>query len=243
MARPLKLFCFPFAGGSVWTFRELAEKLAGRVEVHPVELPGRGRRRTEPCISAWPSLIQKLSDELRPHTTAPYALLGYSLGALIALEIARELVARPEASLHDPIAFFACASRGPSMLEHAELMHRMEDKAMFDALRKLGGIPDQVLASPELIALSAPAMRADLTLYETYVPRSKPLNGIPLYAYYGCNDTSVGNSYQAWAHETDATFECRAFEGGHMFLDSEVTELANALASDLACHMNRPLIA
>jgi medium-chain acyl-[acyl-carrier-protein] hydrolase len=240
---PLKLFCFPFAGGSVWTFRRLAQQLAGRVEVCPIELPGRGRRRAEACIAQWPALIENLLADLRPHLSEPFAFLGYSLGALVALEVIHELALRRDHANPEPIALFACASRGPTTIEHDALMHRMDDRAMFEALRKLGGIPDQLLESPELIALSAPSIRSDLTLYETYVQRTQPLCGIPIHAYYGCADTSVGNTYLAWRGETDASFDCRAFEGGHMFLDNAVEVLADALATDLACHASHALIA
>lgn len=236
MGVPLKLFCFPFAGGNVWAFRQLAQHLGGHIEVRPIELPGRGRRRAEPCVEQWPNLIEKLSAELKPHLEGPFAFLGYSLGALVALEITRELTTRPYGAHGQPVALFACASRGPATIEHDALMHRMDDRAMFDALRRLGGIPDQVLDSPELIALLAPSLRADLTLYETYVTCARPLRGVHIHAYYGREDTSVGDSYLAWGQETDASFECRSFDGGHMFLDSGAEALADALIADLAPH-------
>jgi medium-chain acyl-[acyl-carrier-protein] hydrolase len=109
----------------------------------------------------------------------------------------------------------------------------MDDRAMFEALRKLGGIPDELFESQALIAFSAPPVRADMKLFETYEPPAHPLHGVPIHAYYGRNDARVGDSYLAWGEQTDAFFGCRAFDGGHMFLDDASEALAEALAADL----------
>lgn len=224
-------------------FRELKDRLAGRVEVCPVELPGRGRRRTEACIHAWPALMAQLMADLRPLLTAPFAFLGYSLGALVALDLAHELKAHGVDEQPQPVALFACASRAPTRISSYALMHRMDDRSMFETLRRLGGIPDQVLASPELIALSAPSLRADLTLYETYVPRAQPLGDIPIHAYSGRDDASVGDTYLAWDEQSDAGFQSRLFPGGHMFLESQAHAMAEALALDLERHMRSAMTA
>jgi len=229
---PFRIFCFPYAGGSSWIFRQLASQLRERAEIIAVDLPGRGRRRTEACIDEWPEVRDRLVAELAPTMREPYALLGYSAGALVALDLAREL-ARRGVNAARPSALFACALRGPRLIRHPQLLHRMEDRPMFEALRELGGIPDELLDMPELIALSAPAMRADLRLFETYEPAQPPLEDVPVHAYYGRNDHSVGDGYLAWQHETHAGFQARAFDGGHMFLHDDAIAFGDALIADL----------
>lgn len=228
-----RLFCFPYAGGSSWNFRQLASQLRGRMEVVPIDLPGRGRRRGEPCVDTWPELEAMLAAELQPQLRAPCAFLGYSFGALVALNVMHRLAAdgTPPACL--PMALVACALSGPTSIEHPQLLHRMDDRAMFEALRDLCGIPDELLASPELVTLSAPSMRADLRLFETHEPRDVPLE-VPLYAYVGRQDRSVGEASASWRRETSASFHSRAFDGGHMFIHQHVAELADALVADLA---------
>jgi len=227
-----RIFCFPYAGGSSWIFRQLASHLRERAEIIAVDLPGRGRRRTEPCVDEWSELTPRLADELAEKMREPYALLGYSAGALVALDLAREL-ARRDAKVAHPCALFACALRGPRAIEHPQLLHRLENRPMFEALRDLGGIPDELLAAPELIELSAPAMRADLRLFETYEPAAAPLADVPVFAYYGRDDRSVGDGFSAWQHETNAGFQTRAFDGGHMFLHDDASALGDALIADL----------
>nr|WP_199039197.1 alpha/beta fold hydrolase [Dyella sp. ASV24] len=229
-----KLFCFPYAGGSSWNFRPLAGQLRGRMEMVAMDLPGRGRRRGERCIDTWPELETALATELRPQLREPYAFLGYSFGALVALNVMQRLATDGDSSALPPIALVVCALRGPTSIEHPQLLHRMDDRAMFEALRDLGGVPDELLASPELITLSAPSMRADLKLFETHEPQSAPLD-VPVYAYHGRQDDSVGDAFASWRRETRASFRSRAFNGGHMFMHQHVTTLADALVEDLAC--------
>lgn len=230
MAALLDLYCFPYAGGSSWIYRELARLLAGRMRLVPVELPGHGTRRTEPLVERWPELTAQLADELAPRLNAPYVFFGYSLGALIALETQREL--NQLHAGHYAQALVACAARGPRAIHHQRLMHRMDDVAMFEAVQTLGGIPEAVLQSPELIRLTAPPMRADLCLFETYETGRTPLD-LPVHAYYGRNDTSVGEHYLAWQHETLRPLRSRAFDSGHMFLHEAGAALAAALTDDL----------
>lgn len=237
-----RLICFPYAGGSSWVFRQLASHLRGHAEVVAVDLPGRGRRRAERCIDEWAELKAVLATELAPRMREPYALLGYSLGALVALGLAHELAGRRDPGVASPSALFACALRGPGAIEYPQLLHRMDDRAMFEALRTLGGIPDELFDSPDLIALSAPAMRADLRLFETYASAEMPLDGVPIYAYHGRKDDSVGNGFAAWSDETNGSFHDRAFDGGHMFIHEQVAAMGNALIADLmAMGMQRKL--
>ena len=232
-AAPLRLICFPYAGGSSWIFRQMAGYLRGRVEVLPVDLPGRGKRHSERRIDGWSELSALLVSELMPQLHAPYALLGYSLGALVALNVAHEIASQRSSKVQPPTALVACALSGPQTLEHPQLLHRMEDRAMFEALRGLGGIPDELMASPELIALSAPSMRADLRLFETFQPKGMPLRGVPVHVYYGRDDDSVGADVASWRVETDAALHGRAFDGGHMFIHDHAAALAEALVVDL----------
>jgi surfactin synthase thioesterase subunit len=205
----------------------------GRIEVLSVDLPGRGKRRSERCVEEWPELSAMLASELAPQLREPYALLGYSLGALVALSVAHEITSRRDSIIPFPKAFVACALRGPKIIECPRHLHRMEDRAMFEALRGLGGVPDEFLASQELIALAAPSMRADLRLLETYVPKGKPLRRVPVHAYYGRNDNSVGADFAAWRDETEVAFHSRAFAGGHMFIHDDASAFADALVADL----------
>jgi len=46
----IKLFCFPHAGGAASAFSSWKRRLDHRIELRPMELPGRGKRFSEKLI-------------------------------------------------------------------------------------------------------------------------------------------------------------------------------------------------
>jgi medium-chain acyl-[acyl-carrier-protein] hydrolase len=87
----LRLFCFPYAGGSASIFRGWAQHLPPTVEVCAIQLPGRGGRLLEPAITRMPRLIQAIAPAFVPYLDIPFAFFGHSMGTLISLELARYL--------------------------------------------------------------------------------------------------------------------------------------------------------
>ena len=87
----LRLFCFPYAGGSALMFRTWSNALPADVEVCPVQLPGRSTRLTERPFTELSPLIQVLAQALSPLLDKPFAFFGHSLGALVGFELARQL--------------------------------------------------------------------------------------------------------------------------------------------------------
>jgi len=227
---PIRLFCFPYAGASAWIFRGLAHRLSGHFEVVAIDLPGRGKRRAEPIVDDWTVLVRMLASDVKQQLDRPYALLGYSLGALVAFEVMHEL--STQSTLRPPTALITCAAPGPGALSRSNL-HVLDDRPMFEALRHLGGISDEMLESPELLALAAPVLRADLRLFERHRHRSdRDACSIPIVAYYGSDDRGVGERYLAWQKETSGPFHSRRFAGDHMFLHDAEEDVATALIAD-----------
>ncbi len=87
----LRLFCFPYAGGGASIFRTWPDDLPPRIEVCPVQLPGRESWLRGPLLTRHEPLIELLVQVLRPHLQLPFAFFGQSLCALIAFELARTL--------------------------------------------------------------------------------------------------------------------------------------------------------
>src|SRR3954468_21874037 len=88
-----RLFCFPYAGGSAAMFREWAGELALNVEVCAIRLPGRERRYSEPALRRTEQVVESMLPILQHDLDLPFVMFGYSMGALLAYEVARGLLA------------------------------------------------------------------------------------------------------------------------------------------------------
>lgn len=96
----MRLFCFPYAGGSSIIFRTWSEGLPKTVEVCSIELPGRGTQmksapfsRLKPLVGAIAQALTRnqFAPALLPHLNKPFAFFGHSMGAVVSFELARLL--------------------------------------------------------------------------------------------------------------------------------------------------------
>ena len=132
------------------------------------------------------TLVDVLAEALRPWVSQPYALFGYSMGALIAYEVARRLARE---GLSAPIHLFVAASRPPHAPPPLGSLSQMDDGALIEEMRRHYSADVALLQeSPELRAVALPTLRADLELLERYVHQEGPALTCPLTALGGVED-------------------------------------------------------
>lgn len=227
----LRLFCFPYAGGSASLFRTWSERLPAEVAIYPIQLPGRETRLLEAPYTQLEPLIQTLAHALRPHFTMPFAFFGHSMGALISFELARYLRAHQAPG---PIQLFASGRRAPQVPSVDPPIYHLPDAEFMEELRRYNGTPDGVLENAELMQVVLPALRADFTMLETYVYRPGEPLACAISAFGGLEDRRVGqDAIAAWREQTRNTFRLRMLEGDHFFLHSARELLLQYLAEDL----------
>lgn len=227
----LRLFCFPYAGGGASLFRNWANALPQSVEVCAVQLPGReGRLNEEPFTSLEP-LVQTLAEVLAPYLNMPFAFFGYSMGALIGFELARQLSA--EAGL-SPRHLFVAAHRAPQLPDRRVPLHRLPDAAFIQRLGSLNGTPVEILQNAEIMELLLPLLRADFTICETYAcSTGSPLN-CPISAFGGIDDDTVKREeLLAWKAQTRDNFTLRMLPGDHFFVQRSRQALLEAVSQDM----------
>jgi len=214
----VRLFCFPYAGGSASMFRSWAEEAPPEVEVCAIQPPGRENRWREPRLTVLPEFLLSLAQSILPHLKLPFAFFGHSLGALIAFELARLLRRQGDPQ---PLCLFVSGRRAPHLPDPRPSTHQLPDGEFIDSIRRLGGTPEELLQNSEVTQLFLPTLRADFALNETYTYRvDEPLE-CPIFAFGGAEDPEAGrDEVAAWDAHTSASFSTRMFPGDHFFVNS-----------------------
>ncbi len=207
--------------------------MPAHVELNVIQLPGRGGRLRETPIDSVPTLTNLITSELLPYLDRPYAFFGHSMGAVLALEVAR---AAMRVGREGPAHLFLSAKRPPHLPRLEADLHRLPDDAFLKLLgTRYGGVPAEVLQEPELLNLVLPALRADITALETFTPSAVEPLRCAVTAYGGEDDRLVTlEQLHAWRSYTTGQFRARQFSGGHFYLQSAQDELLADIAEDLA---------
>jgi medium-chain acyl-[acyl-carrier-protein] hydrolase len=228
----LRLFCLPYAGGSAVMFRSWPNSFPGNIEICSIQLPGRGARLKEIPFRRTQELVPLLAEAVKPFLDKPFAIFGYSLGAVIGFELTRLLRQTSSAS---PMHLFVAGRRAPQVSVDRSPRYALPDEEFISELRKLNGTPQEVLEHPELVQLMLPLVRADFELDETYVYRAEPPLDVPLSAYGGLEDPDVTREHlESWCEQTTASFDLIMFPGDHFFLHTSSSQLFQAINQQLA---------
>ena len=212
----LRLFCLPYAGGSSQIYRAWMNHLSRKIELCPIELPGRGRRLEEAPITNLSTLVKKIAIGLHPYLDRPFAFFGHSMGGLLAFELTRLL---RQQGYPNPAHLFVSGYRAPHLRLDSTPIHNLPEPEFIEKIRRLGGTPETVLADAELRELVFPALRADLAAIETYTYRPSTSLVCPITVFGGLQDRGVEVAdLEAWRHYTTGKFRLQMFSGNHFFL-------------------------
>lgn len=226
----IRLFCFPYAGGSESVFRDWQRHLPGFIEVCAVRLPGRGVRIKEPAFTVLDDLVQAAALGLVKHINRPFAVFGHSMGAIIAFELARQL--RREYGL-EPVHLFVSGRCSPQTVrqDHAG---DLPDSEFIDLLKMINGTTTEALGDPELMQLMLPVLRADFALGRSHTHRLEAPLASPITVFGGLEDPTITRAcLEGWREHTRSEFRIRMLPGSHFFLNTEQPLLLMAIAREL----------
>jgi surfactin synthase thioesterase subunit len=228
---PLRLFCFPWSGANASVYREWASGLPDEIETVAVQLPGRSCRRDEaPLDQLGPlarQIVKALDVELRERP-GRFALFGHSLGAMLAYEVARRLVA---AGRYPDLAVLS-ASRAPARAPRV-VLHGLGDADLLTALERMGGTSPARLRDQRFLDYFLPLVRTDLTAVETFRPVADTALPCPVSVWAGSEDWYAHpEDVDRWRQVAGGAYRSRLFDGGHFF-NSDLPSVSTAILADL----------
>lgn len=220
-APQVRLFCFHDAGGAAELFTPLVQLEAMGVEVHTVS----HARTAPPDTRRADRYLQEAATYIFQHSDLPYALLGHSLGGLMAWRLAREL-----ASGERPPILLAVSAIDPKGLETS-----LADSDLKAAFFRIFG--DRAQSVPHLER----DFIADMQLWQM-LPKAglTPLE-VPIAAFAGREDHVANEAtMREWSSATRGDFSLAVLPGNHFYLSQKTAQglFVRALAAVLMTQLS-----
>ena len=234
----LRIFAFPYAGGGASSLRRLSQQMPASIDLCPVQLPGREGRIAEDPVTELAELGEMLVAALGEYLDLPYALLGYSMGAIVALEFASSI---SKHKLLPPKHFLACARGGPNIRPRWSGKQIPSNQELIDRLRELGGTTTEVINSTELLDIILPILRADYALNSSYILSDFRLE-CPVTVIGGLDDLAVSpDCLRSWSVVSATPCRQKMLRGGHFFIQERPVEFAAAIANAVIYNCSPPM--
>jgi len=232
-----RLFCFPFAGGGLVSFRAWAQMFGDTVEVVAVEAPGRGTRINEPPVDDLDIFVEGLLPEMVDWLDRPSAFFGHCLGGLTMFAT---LCALPQGRMHFIKHAFACGVRPPHLLKrkgefednlaYDMMLHRefdirvppyaQTDEIFADIIRQFDTpAANKMLEIPKLRKVLLPTIRAEFGMAYKYEYRPVEPFSFPISSFTGDADPWVSEQDSAaWGELTRGGFKNHVCKGSHFLM-------------------------
>ncbi|MBB3121812.1 thioesterase II family protein [Pseudoduganella violacea] len=234
----MRLLCFPHAGAGPSQFRSWLAAGPDRLQITPVALPGREARYKDAAPRRLDALLHDVSRHIEPLLDQPFAMMGHSMGALLAFELARLL---RRAGRRQPERLFVSAFRAPHLGGRWPPLHALPAPLLKAELLRLDGTPPGVLVQPDLMDTLLPVLRSDLEIAEHYRYQPEPPLACPITCLGGIADERISRpELRGWQQHTTAEFRLRLFPGGHFYLYKTPVLVQHAICADLGLSTLRP---
>ena len=232
-----KLITFPCAGGSANNFNKIIKSLD--CDICNIEYSGHWKRCDERLYDSMRDCIGSLYSEIEEMVlrSDEIFLLGHSMGAIVAYEIAEMLLARG----FSVKTLFLLACMPPDEMEFHDFLFDNDD-AIRVFLNKIRQVPQRVLDSTFFAEELLPVIRNDFYVLNNYVRKfqlSKKI-AVRIICIDGKNDPLV-TRMSDWQRYTSSICRCVECEGEHFFLNdsSNVSKIRTVILEEFSENSQR----
>ncbi len=230
----MRLFCFPYAGGSPTAFENWIRHLPKDIEILAIRLPGHYSRIREKPYTDWHIMLNDILNQINPFLDKPYAFFGHSFGARLAFELTLRI---QETKNRQPEHLYVSGCRCPHKPHGIPLLHNMSlDRFTWHVLEMNENM--RVLENANsIVKILEPALRSEIKLSELWGGEKSAVN-VPLTAFCGMDDPlDTPAKMLEWGCYTRSDFAFHTLPGGHFFLHSHEAQLLELIAHD---HQSEP---
>lgn len=222
----VKLFCMPWAGGASYCYNFWNS--TDEIEVIPIEYSGHGKRFGEKLSYEFTDLIHDCLMQIVSGEEDDVCLFGHSMGALAAFECAHAL----SAGNRKPKHLFVSGMCAPDCWEK-NCTPVKEDKDIVEHIKRLDGIPQELLENHQILDIFVPMIKADYLALGTYrYSHPRPLS-LPVTVFSGTLDEQMYKDRKGWTRETGEACTFYEYQGGHFFIKDSFEDIMNRIISQL----------
>lgn len=236
----MKLFCFPYAGGSSVIFNQWKNCIRSDIEIRAIELAGRGKRIHETHYSDFNEVIEDvfsiIIDEIK---SDDYVFFGHSMGAKIAYELSHRIL---EKGYKGPEHIFFSGRGAPYIKGKDEKeYHKLPDEEFKKEIIKLGGTPKEFFEHSELLEVFLPLLKNDFRMAERDIV-GKEIILLPcnITVFLGKEEELTPEQIDSWKNYTSENCTIHYFNGGHFFINEKVEEVIGKINNTIQL-INRPV--
>lgn len=230
----IKLFCIPYSGASATVYNIWKKYLSDNIELYPIELSAHGKRINEPLyeniLQAIKDVVIRILKQLKKGE--PYAILGHSMGALLAYEVYYKMT---ELGVHQPCHMFFSGRKAPQDQKEQTAFYKAPDDEFLKMVYIYGGTTPTIMQNDELRNLFLPILRSDFKITESYVWKERKAKiQCPITVTNGKSDTSVAhadmNHWKECTENVCSIYECY---GDHFFLIQNPEKMTSIINKQL----------
>lgn len=243
----MKLFCFPHAGGSASTYISWSNLISKKVELKPIEYPGRGFRAKDALCTTMEEIVHSVYETIVTmlDEEEDYILYGHSMGSLIAYEVAYKLIEKGHKKPHHIILSGGKAPQRRIKKKHS---HKLVMEKFEDFVLQYGGKQThKIFENKELKDYFIPILRSDIKIVEEYLYQ-KPayLFDSNLSILIGEDDESTTwEDIKEWSEVTTKDCQFYYFKGGHFFIQEnpkQVVNQINYIIDSIVVELSKPRV-
>ena len=226
------LFCLPYAGGSEAIYYKWKNYLNSDIQLEPIKLKGRGQRYNENFYENLEEAVDDIFEYIKYKIVDnEYAILGYSMGSLLAYELYYKIVRE---NLRIPEHMFFMAHKAPNINKKNNNIHLLPNDKFIKKIIELGGTPNEVFENKELLELVLPILRNDFKIIENYVFKDKKEKiECNISVFNGKEDDIDLTELLAWKELGNKECKIYNFDGGHFFINNNIKKIINILNETL----------
>lgn len=228
----MQLFCFTFAGGTAAFFDRLEEACAPELGLVKLEYPGHGTRRREKLCDTFQELSHDLYRQmLESYSGGEYALFGYSMGSIAALETLRYLTQLRE--LPEPKYVFPAAHQPANIVKASERSPEELDEYVKNRTVRFGGIPEELIDNKIFWRTYLPVFKADYLMIDRYdFEKLHFTSDIPAVGFYSEEDIPR-TEMERWKRIFTGSCQLVEYTGSHFFINEHYREMAELIKERL----------